>query len=71
MYRHLYGLQRARSLEKRLSESSTAQQDTELEAKVLYDYFDSNIELIDGFQNLKNMEFEFTNQEKYVSAIGH
>ena len=61
MYRHLYGLQRARPLEKRLSESSTAQQDTELEAKVLYNYFDSNIEL---------MEFEFTNQEKYISAIG-
>ena len=36
---------------------------TELEGKVQCNYFDSNIEPIDGFQNLKNREFEFTSQE--------
>ena len=43
---------------------------TELEGKVSYNSFDSNIELIDGFQNLKNREFEFTNKEKYISVKG-
>ena len=31
---------------------------------------DSNIELVDDFQNLKNREYEFTNQENYVSVNG-
>ena len=60
----LHGLRRGRPLEKRLSESLTAQ------GKVSYNSFDSNIELIDGFQNLKNREFEFTNKEKYISVKG-
>ena len=42
--------------------NSTTKQ-TELEGKVSYNSFDSNIELVDDFQNLKNREYEFTNQE--------
>ena len=41
-----------------------------VKGKVSYNSFDSNIELIDGFQNLKNREFEFTNKEKYISVKG-
>ena len=49
--------------------NSTTKQ-TELEGKVSYNSFDSNIELVDDFQNLKNREYEFTNQENYVSVNG-
>ena len=45
------------------SESSAAQQNTELEGKVSYNSFYSNIEITDDFQNLKNSEFELANQE--------
>ena len=60
-YRHLHGLRR--------KFNSTTKQ-TELEGKVSYNSFDSNIELIDDFQNLKDRKFEFTNQENYVSVKG-
>ena len=36
-----------------------------------YQSFDSNSELIDGFENLKNMEFEFRNQKIYISVKGN
>ena len=56
---------------------STAKQ-TELEGKVSYNSFNSiffrfdsiYVELTDDFQNLKNREYEFTNQENYVSVNG-
>ena len=52
-----------------MSESSTAQQiRLELEGKVSYNFFDSNIELLDDFQNLKNRQYEFTNQENHISV---
>ena len=54
-----------------MSESSTAQQiRLELEGKVSYNFFDSNIELLDDFQNLKNRQYEFTNQENHISVKG-
>ena len=43
---------------------------TELEGKVSYNSFDSNIEVVDDFQNLTNREYEFTNQENYKSVTG-
>ena len=36
--------------------------------KISYNSFNSNIELIDGFQNFPNKDFEFINQEKYISV---
>ena len=48
--------------------NSTTKQ-TELEGKVSYNSFDSNIEVVD-FQNLTNREYEFTNQENYKSVTG-
>ena len=45
--------------------SSTTKQ-TELKGKVSYNPFNSNIELIDDFQNLRYRECEFTNQENYI-----
>ena len=45
--------------------SSTTKQ-TELKGKVSYNPFDSNIELIDDFRNLRHREYEFTNQENYI-----
>ena len=49
--------------------NSTTKQ-TELEGKVSYNSFDSNIEVVDDFQNLTNREYEFTNQENYKSVTG-
>ena len=49
--------------------NSTTKQ-TELEGKVSYNSFDSNIEVVDDFQNLTNREYEFTNQEYYKSVTG-
>ena len=49
--------------------NSTAKK-TEIQGKVSYNFFDSNIEQIDDFQNLKNREYEFINQENYLSAKG-
>ena len=56
---------------------STTKQ-TELEGEVSYNSSDSiffrfdsiYIELTDDFQNLKNTEYEFTNQENYISVKG-
>ena len=50
--------------EKTVREFNSTTKQIELEGKVSYYSFDSNIKLADGFQNLKNREFEFTNQEK-------
>ena len=50
--------------EKTVQKFNSKTKQTELEGKVSYNSFDSNIELMDGFQNLKNREFEFTNKEK-------
>ena len=56
--------------EKTVQKFNSTTKQTELEGKVSYNSFDSNIELIDGFQNLKNREFEFTNKDKYISVKG-
>ena len=67
-YRHLHGLWRTRALEKRLSESSTAQQiRLELEGKVSYNSFDSNMELLDDFQNLKNRQWVYKSGKSHIS----
>ena len=50
--------------------STTKQTEFKGEGKISYNSFDSNIELIDDFQNLKNREFDFTNKEKYLSVKG-
>ena len=50
--------------EKTVSKFNSTTKQTELEGKVSYNFFDSNIELIDDFQNL-NREYEFTNQKNY------
>ena len=55
--------------EKTVRKFNSTTKQTELEGKVSHNSFDSNIELIVGFQNL-NREFEFTNQEKYISVKG-
>ena len=49
--------------------NSTTKQ-TELEGKVSYNSFHPSIKLIDNFQNLKNRESEFANQENYISVSG-
>ena len=51
--------------EKTVSKFNSTTKKTELEGKVSYNFFDSNIELIDDFQNL-NREYEFTNQKNYI-----
>ena len=56
--------------EKTVRKFNNTTKQTKLEGKVSYNSFDSNIELIDSFQNLKNREFEFTNKEKYISVKG-
>ena len=38
--------------------------------KFSYNSFDNNMELIDSFENLRNREFEFSSQEKYISVKG-
>ena len=70
-YRHRHGLWRARPLEKKTARklNSTTKQ-TELEGKVSYNSFHPSIKLIDNFQNLKNRESEFANQENYISVSG-
>ena len=47
--------------EKTVRKFNSTTKQTELEGKV--NSFDSNIEQIDDFQNLKNTEYEFINQE--------
>ena len=54
--------------EKTVRKFSITTKQTESEGKVLYNSFDSNIELVDDFQNLKDWEYEFTNQENYTSV---
>ena len=44
--------------EKTVQKFNSTTKQTELEGKVSYNSFDSNIELIDGLQNLKNREFD-------------
>ena len=61
-------MRRTRALEKRLRKFNITTKQTESEGKVLYNSFDSNIELVDDFQNLKDREYEFTNQENYISV---
>ena len=56
--------------EKTVRKFNSTTKQTELEGKVSYNSFDSNIELIHGFQSLKNRGFAFTNQEKYISVKG-
>ena len=56
--------------EKTVQKFNSTTKQAELEGKVSYNSFDFNIELINGFQNVKNREFEFTNQEKYISVKG-
>ena len=56
--------------EKTVRKFNSTTKQTELEGKVSFNSFDSNIELIDDFQNLKDRKFEFTNQENYVSVKG-
>ena len=38
--------------------------------KFSYNSFDNNMEEIDSFENLRNREFEFSSQEKYISVKG-
>ena len=64
----MYGLKRARPLEKRLYRNSTEKKPEWFKGKISYNSFNSNIELIDGFQNFPNKDFEFINQEKYISV---
>ena len=54
--------------EKTVQKFNITTKQTESEGKVLYNSFDSNIELVDDFQNLKDREYEFTNQENYISV---
>ena len=63
-------MRRARPLETTVRKFSSTTKQTELEGEVLYNSFDSSIELTDDIQNLKNREFEFTNQENYISVKG-
>ena len=56
--------------EKTVRKFNSTTKHTELEGKVSYNSFDSNIEVTDDFRNLKNREFEFTNKEKYISVNG-
>ena len=56
--------------EKIVRKFSCTKKQTELKGKVSYNPFDSNIELTDDFQNLSHKEFEFTNQENYISLSG-
>ena len=56
--------------EKTVRKFSSTTKQTEVEGKVSYNSLDSNLELLDDFQNLKNREFEFTNQENYISVKG-
>ena len=56
--------------EKNIRKFNSAAKQTELQGKFSYNSFDSNIEQIDDFQNLKNREYEFINQENYLSAKG-
>ena len=64
----MYGLKRARPLEKRPYRNSTEKNPEWFKGKISYNSFNSNIELIDGFQNFPNKDFEFINQEKYISV---
>ena len=43
---------------------------TVLAGKFSHNSFDNNTELTDSFENLKDKEFEFTSQEKYISVKG-
>ena len=56
--------------EKTVRKFNSTTKQTELAGEVLYNSFDSSIELTDDIQNLKNGEFEFTNQENYISVKG-
>ena len=56
--------------EKNIRKFNSAAKQTELQGKFSYNSFDSNIEQIDDFQNLKNREYEFINQENYISVKG-
>ena len=56
--------------EKTVRKFNSTTKQTELDGKVSYNSFDSNIELIEYFQNLNNREFEFTNQENYILVKG-
>ena len=50
--------------EKTIQNINSKTKQADLEFKVSYNSFDTNIELIHSFQNLKNREFELTNQKK-------
>ena len=56
--------------EKNVQKFNSTTKQTELKGKVSYNCLDSSIELIDDSQNLKNREFEFTNQGNYISVKG-